>query len=155
MENPPHGGFFAFGAAKKNFVQLYWFGYIVEMPKMRFSPQKRIVFLGNSLKNLRDFPRAAREDCGYQLHKVQTGGHADDFKPMPSVGKGVEEVRVRDEDGIYRVIYTARFEDSVYVLHAFQKKTEKTSLKDVELARDRFKMLLNEIAAAKQQEGKA
>ncbi len=117
-------------------------------------PQKKkpITFLGSSLNDLRDFPEDARTDCGYQLDKVQSGEQPDDFKPMASIGKGVEEIRVKDENGIYRVIYAARFEEAVYVLHAFQKKTEKTSQKDIDLAKARFKdmMTLHE-AAAKQQ----
>jgi len=62
---------------------------------------------------LREFPREARLNAGYQLEKVQDGKSPDDFKPMPSIGKGVEEIRVRDEAGIFRVIYTARIEDFV------------------------------------------
>ena len=64
-----------------------------------------------------------------------------DFKPMPTIGKGVEEIRVRDDSGAYRVIYTARLADAVYVLHAFQKKTQATSKRDIELARLRFAQL--------------
>src|SRR5205085_11733994 len=85
---------------------------------------KPIQFLGDSLKCLRDFPDDARQDAGYQLDKVQRGEQPDDFKPMPSIGKGVEEIRIWDDTGTYRVIYTARIADAVYVLHAFQKKTQ-------------------------------
>jgi phage-related protein len=76
-------------------------------------------------------------EAGYQLDKVQRGKQPDDFKPMPSIGKGVEEIRVRDETGIYRIIYTARIADAVYVLHAFQKKTQTTSKHDMEIAKQR------------------
>jgi len=72
---------------------------------------------------------------GYNLR----GNQPDDFKPMPEIGKGVEEIRVREESGIYRVIYTARLADAVYVLHAFQKKTMRTSRQDIEIARRRLK----------------
>jgi phage-related protein len=65
-------------------------------------------FLGDSLKCLRDFPEGARQDAGYQLDKVQRGDQPDDFKPMPAIGKGVEEIRVSDSSGAYRVIYLAR-----------------------------------------------
>lgn len=81
-----------------------------------------IRFLGNALKCLREFPEDARQDAGYQLDKVQRGEQPDDFKPMPSIGKGVEEIRIWDDVGTYRVIYTARMADAVAVLHAFQKK---------------------------------
>jgi putative component of toxin-antitoxin plasmid stabilization module len=67
-----------------------------------------------------------------------------DFKPMPAIGKGVEELRIWDESGTYRVIYTARLEDFVAVLHAFQKKTQATSPRDVELARTRWLALSKE-----------
>jgi phage-related protein len=95
-------------------------------------------FLGNSLQCLRDFPEDARHDAGYQLEKVQRGEQPDDFKPMPAVGKGVEEIRIMDESGAFRVIYLARRADAVYVLHAFQKKTQATSRRDIEKARKRF-----------------
>jgi phage-related protein len=99
-------------------------------------------FLGDSLKRLRDFPEDARHDAGYQLDKVQQGLQPDDFKPMSAVGKGVEEIRVSDSSGIYRVIYVARYAEAVYVLHAFHKKAEATSKKDVEIAKSRFRQLL-------------
>jgi len=99
---------------------------------------KPLRFLGDALKCLREFPTGARQDAGYQLDKVQRGRQPDDFKPMPSVGKGVEEIRVWDETGTYRVIYTARLVDAVYVLHCFQKKTRTASKRDIELARSRF-----------------
>ena len=97
-----------------------------------------VCFLGDSLKSMRDFPDDARQDVGYQLDKVQRGHHPDDFKPMPGVGKGVEEIRVSEPSGAYRVIYVARRVEAVYVLHAFQKKTQATPNKDLEVGRQRF-----------------
>lgn len=91
-----------------------------------------------ALKCLREFPEDARHDAGYQLDKVQRGEQPVDFKPMPSIGKGVEELRVWDDSGTYRVVYAARFADAVYVLHAFQKKTQATSKRDIELAKKRY-----------------
>lgn len=102
---------------------------------------KPIRFLGDSLKCLREFPEDARQDAGYQLDIVQRGGQPDDFKPMPAIGKGVEELRVWDDSGTYRVIYTARMADAVYVLHAFQKKTQATPKREMDIARDRFAQL--------------
>lgn len=102
---------------------------------------KPIEFLGDSLRSLREFPDDAKRDAGYQLDRVQHGLQPDDFKPMPTIGKGVEEIRVRDDSGAYRVIYTARLADAVYVLHAFQKKTQATSKRDIELAQQRFALL--------------
>lgn len=99
---------------------------------------KTLRFLGDSLKCLRNFPEDARHDAGYQLDKVQRGEQPADFKPMPSIGKGVEELRVWDDSGTYRIVYAARLVDAVYVLHAFQKKTQATSKRDVELAKKRY-----------------
>jgi phage-related protein len=101
-----------------------------------------VCFLGNSLQCLREFPEDARHDAGYQLDKVQRGEQPDDFKPMPSIGKGVEEIRVADDSGVYRVVYLARRADAVYVLHAFQKKTQATSRKDIDTATRRLAQLL-------------
>ena len=98
-------------------------------------------FLGDSLKCLRDFPEDARHDAGYQLDKVQHGEQPDDFKPMPSIGKGVEEIRITDESVAYRVVYAARRADAVYVLHAFQKKTQATPKRDIETAKQRFSQI--------------
>jgi phage-related protein len=102
---------------------------------------KPVCFLGDSLKNLRAFPSDARQDAGRQIDRVQRGQQPDDFKPMPSIGKGVEEIRVWDEAGTFRVVYTARLADAVYVLHAFQKKTQATSKRDIEIAKTRFHQL--------------
>ena len=103
---------------------------------------KQIKFLSDSLDKIREFHIDTRKDIGFQLDKVQNGEQPDDFKPMPSIGKGVEEIRSWDETGTYRVIYLARLVDAVYVLHAFQKKTQQTSKKDIDLAQKRYKELI-------------
>jgi phage-related protein len=105
---------------------------------------KPIVFVGDSLKRLREFPDDVRQDAGYQLDKVQRGQSPDDGKPMPAIGKGVQEVRLWDESGTYRVIFTARLREAVYVLHAFQKKTQSTSKRDLDVARDRLAQIIKE-----------
>jgi phage-related protein len=105
---------------------------------------KPVVFVGDSLKRLRGFPEEARHNAGYQLDKVQRGQTPDDFKPMPSIGKGVEEIRIWEDSGTYRVIYTARLADAVYVLHAFQKKTQATAKRDTDIARQRLTQVLKE-----------
>ena len=105
---------------------------------------KSVRFLGDSLKRLREFPEDVRHDAGYQLDKLQRGLQPDDFKSMPSIGKGVEEIRVWDDSGTFRVIYTARLKEAVIVLHAFQKKTQATSKQDIELARRRWVQLCKE-----------
>jgi phage-related protein len=103
---------------------------------------KVVRFLGDSRKLLREFPDDARREAGYQLDRVQMGLLADDFKPMPSIGKGVEEIRIWEASGTYRVVYTARLAETVYVLHAFQKKTRATYPRDIEIARERFRQLM-------------
>lgn len=103
---------------------------------------KPVEFLGDSLKCLRDFPDDARQDAGWQLERVQRGKQPTDFKPMPVIGKGVEEIRVWDDAGTFRVIYTARLADAVYVLHAFQKKTQTTAKRDIDTAKARFAKLM-------------
>lgn len=100
---------------------------------------KRIAWLGTSLEEVRAFPVVARCEAGYQLDKVQRGLEPTDWKPMKSVGPGVKEIRIREERGQYRVIYIANTGDSVYVLHAFQKKSQKTSQLDIQVARRRLR----------------
>ena len=107
---------------------------------------KSIEFRGSSLSDLRDFPRSAKREAGSQMDKVQNGLPPDDFKPMPTIGAGVTELRILDEAGTFRVVYVAKFADVVYVLHCFQKNTPKTSKKDIDLASKRFKELLKELA---------
>jgi phage-related protein len=104
-------------------------------------PMKPVTFRGDSLDRLRDFPTEVRQEAGRQLHRVQWGRDPSDWKPMPDVGKGVREIRVRDATGAWRVIYVATFADAVYVLHAFQKKTQKTARHDLELAKARYREL--------------
>ncbi len=99
---------------------------------------KGIEFLGTSLKSVREFPALAKREAGYQLDRVQHGLDPTDWKPMKSIGQGVREIRIRQE-GQYRVIYVASFEEMIYVLHAFQKKTQKTSKQDLDAAKSAFK----------------
>jgi phage-related protein len=106
---------------------------------------KAIEFRGSSLDDLRAFPLAARRESGHQLNQVQSGHEPDDWKPMSSVGRGVKEIRIRDATGAFRVIYIAKFADAVYVLHCFQKKTEKTRKADLDLAAKRHSDLLKEL----------
>jgi phage-related protein len=103
---------------------------------------KLLSFLGSSLDDLRAFPETARREAGHQLYLVQCGLDPEDWKPMPSVGGGVREVRIRDQSGAFRVIYIATRPEAVYVLHAFQKKTQTTSKRDLDLAETRLKELI-------------
>ena len=102
---------------------------------------KPIEFLGDSLVRLREFPRGARRAAGYQLDRVQRGLEPDDWKPMKAVGAGVRELRIRDRSGAFRVLYLATLADRIVVLHAFQKKTQRTAKHDIDLAARRFRDL--------------
>ena len=104
-----------------------------------------VEFRGSSLDELRAFPLSARREAGHQLDQVQNGQEPADWKPMNTVGQGVKEIRIRDAAGAFRVIYVARFADAVYVLHCFQKKSQKTSKADLDLASKRYRDLLQEI----------
>jgi phage-related protein len=105
---------------------------------------KPVEFRGDSLDALRLFPREARRMAGFQLDRVERGLEPADWKPMPSVGAGVREIRIRDESGAYRVLYVAKFEEAVYVLHCFQKKARATPKRDIDLAEKRFRELVEE-----------
>ena|ERR1700749_622586 len=99
---------------------------------------KLVKFLGDSLERIRAFPEQARNEAGQQIYRVQIGLEPRDWKPLKTVGPGVREIRVRDENGAYRVIYLTNIGGVVYVLHAFQKKTQTTSSRDLELAAKRY-----------------
>jgi len=103
---------------------------------------KPVHFVGTSREDLRELPDSAQETAGFQLFKVQQGKEPDDWKPMSSVGAGVQEIRVRDERGAYRVFYVAKFEEAVYVLHVFQKRSQKTAQPDLDLGKSRYADLL-------------
>jgi len=113
------------------------------------SPVKDVAFVGGSGDDLRAFPAVARQRAGYQLYRVQAGREPTDWKPMPSIGPGCREIRVRVEGEAYRVVYVVNIGDAVYVLHAFQKKTQRTSRADLDLAKQRYKQLI-EMTRAKE-----
>lgn len=100
---------------------------------------KPVRFIGSAKEDLSAFPKSARIRAGHELFMVQVGRDPDDWKPMSTVGPGACEIRVRDQEGAFRVIYVAKLEDAVYVLHAFQKKMRKTSRADLKLARQRYR----------------
>jgi phage-related protein len=106
---------------------------------------KPVEFRGSALDDLRAFPQAARREAGYQLDQIQHGREPTDWKPMNTIGRGVREIRIRDAAGAFRVMYVAKFDDAVYVLHCFQKKTQKTSKADLNLAAQRYRDLLKEL----------
>jgi phage-related protein len=103
--------------------------------------RKPLHFMGSSHSDLKAFPEEARRDAGFNLDFVQRGFEPENWKPIKTVGAGVKEIRVQDARGAYRVIYLATRPEAVYVLHCFQKKTEKTSQRDIDLAQQRFKAI--------------
>jgi phage-related protein len=103
---------------------------------------KPVEFLGTALSDLRAFPVTARRAAGHQLDRVQQGLEPDDWKPLSTIGPGVREIRVRDHVGGFRVVYLAKVADAVYVLHCFQKKTQKTAKSDLDLAAFRYRNLM-------------
>lgn len=110
---------------------------------------KQIQFKGTSLKDLRAFPETARCEAGFELREVQKGNEPTDWKPMSSIGAGVKEIRVKDKQGVFRVVYLVKYLDRVIVLHAFQKKTQKTAKKDLDLAKQRLKLVLEGVKNGK------
>ena len=103
-----------------------------------------VEFCGDSLSALKRFPESAQREVGHQLDFIQRGKEPDDWKPMNSVGPGARKVRVRDEQGTFRVLFVAKFDSVIYVSHCFQKKTEKTSTPDIELAIRRYREISRE-----------
>lgn len=99
---------------------------------------KSLEFAGSSQDDVRNFPAEARRAAGFELHAVQQGLLPSDWKPMVIVGAGTMEIRIHKE-GEWRIIYVAKFERAVYILHAFEKKTQKTRQADIDLARQRYR----------------
>ena len=104
---------------------------------------KPVIWLGDSRDRISEFPDEARKVAGFELWEVQQGNEPSAWKSMPSVGLGVTEIIVRAA-GAFRLMYVARFSEAIYVLHAFQKKTRKTAKPDLDLARNRFRDLIQE-----------
>ena len=107
-------------------------------------PEKEIRWVGSSYDDILEFPSVARREAGFQLGRVQAGLDPDDWKPFDDVGSGVREIRIREASGIYRVMYVAKFEEAIYVLHCFQKKTQATSKQDKEIAATRYRAIARE-----------
>jgi phage-related protein len=104
-------------------------------------PDKPLFWLGPSRDDLKAFPEDARRVAGFQLRRVQQGLEPNDWRPMPSIGPGVQEIRVHTWQE-YRIFYIAKFSEGIYVIHAFEKRTRKTPRRDLELARDRLRELI-------------
>ncbi len=103
---------------------------------------KEIRWEGSSFADLLKFSAPVRKEAGFQLGKVQAGQEPDDWKPFDDVGSGTKEIRIRDAAGIYRVLYVAKFDEAIYVLHCFQKKTEATAKHDKDIAETRYRAVI-------------
>ena len=104
--------------------------------------EKEIRWVGSAYEDLLSFPDDARRQAGFQLGNVQAGLEPDDWKPFDGVGAGTREIRIRDESGAFRVFYVAKFEEAVYVLHCFRKRTQATSRKDKDIAEARYRAVV-------------
>ena len=105
--------------------------------------EREIRWVGSSYADLLAFPKTPRKEAGFQLGKVQAGIEPSDWKPFDEVGAGTREIRISDAKGIFRVMYVAKFEEAVYVLHCFQKKTQATSKQDKDIATARYRAVAN------------
>lgn len=104
--------------------------------------ERDLEFLGSSLDDLRKFPKSIRGVAGTELHRIQRGETPLHGRSMKTVGAGVFEIKIKDRQGAFRVFYVAKFDDVVYVLHAFQKKSQKTSKQDIATGQQRYKDML-------------
>ena len=116
---------------------------------VRRHEQRKRDQLGRLLDDLVAFPSESRSEAGFQLGKVQAGLEPADWKPFDEVGAGTKEIRVKEAGGIYRVMYVAKFEEAIYVLHCFQKKTQATSKHDKAIAQARYRAVANQRKAKK------
>ncbi len=118
------------------------------MPELAYSAgvaspsAKPVVWMGNSLERLREFPEPVREELGYAVYKAQIGEKHPNAKPMKGFGSGVLEVVSAHRGDTFRAVYTVRLAEKIYVLHAFQKKSKKgiaTPKPEMDLLRQRLK----------------
>ncbi|MGH7052771.1 MAG: type II toxin-antitoxin system RelE/ParE family toxin [Stellaceae bacterium] len=137
----PETGFGHLGNSSRQYEKLIVeiISKIYTVSEQNRTKPKPVTFLGSSQADLRAFPDDARLEAGYQLDRVQRGMEPKDWKPMTIIGPGVKEIRISEESGTFRVFYLAALADRVLVLHAFQKKSQKTPRKDIELATKRLK----------------
>ena len=106
--------------------------------------EKPIYWVGTSYKDLLKFPDIAKQNAGYQLHRIQNGLDPENWKPFQNIGAGVREIRINEDGDIFRVMYVTKFAGKIYVLHSFQKKDQKTSPKDIHIAKIRYNAITRE-----------
>jgi phage-related protein len=103
---------------------------------------KQIIWLGKTHERVKSYSNSVKQEIGYNLEKIQRGLEPSDWKPMLSVGHGVKEIRIHQENE-YRVLYVAKFAGSIYVLHAFVKKSQQTQKRDIDLTKQRYLEMIN------------
>ena len=111
------------------------------MESLRPPVPRTVVWLGNSKRNIRDFPRGAQKLLVDELQLIQFGGTPKDAKPFKGVGSGVLEIALRYASDAYRVVLAVQIGNRIYVLHAFQKKSKRggeTPKREVDLIRKRY-----------------
>jgi phage-related protein len=102
---------------------------------------KEIIYCGSALKDLQGLDSDIRSRVAFQLDRLKNGLMPTDFKPMKTIGLGVNEIRIKAKVGV-RVIYVAKFGNAIYILHAFKKKSQKTAREDIEIAKARYQNLV-------------
>ena len=111
-----------------------------------------VVWEGNSREVLQGFPEGVRQNLGFQLWQLQQGERPSDYRPLPSIGPGVFELRDQDERGWYRVVYLSRINDVIHLLHCFEKKSREMPRRDFERAKQRLKAVKARLAEEKKHE---
>jgi phage-related protein len=114
-----------------------------ELTRSLMGDDKQTRRVGSAYDDLLAFPKDSRKEAGFELGKVQAGLDPADWKPFDDVSAGTREIRIRDASGIYRVMYVARFEEAIYFLRCFQKKTQVTSKQDKAIARARYRAVIS------------
>ena len=110
------------------------------------SSEKPIYWVGTSYKDLLGFPDDVKQSAGYQLHRIQNGLDPENWKPFQGIGSGVKEIRISEKGNAFRIVYVAKLSEKIYVLHSFPKKTQKTRMRDIDIAKARY----NAISAEKE-----
>lgn len=118
-----------------------------ERPKLA-----EIVWEGDSKKVLRSFPEAVIQNFGFELWQLQQGNRPRNYRPLPSIGSGVFELRDQDESGWYRVVYFSRIDDVIYVLHCFEKKSREMPASDFQKSKQRLKAVKARLTQEKKRE---
>lgn len=110
---------------------------------------KEVDWLGHE-PAMRALPTEMKKEGGKSLYRVQIGEEPDDWKPMPSIGPGANEIRLQDANGWYRIFYVAKFLDAIYILGVITKKTNQTSQLDIDNAKAKYKEAAAKNAIKKQ-----